>query len=378
MQKLDLKSLQKLQDRQENNSLRTLGTSNNLIDFSSNDYLGFSASATIYDDSLQLLENSNQKHNGATGSRLLSGNHKLYNETETLIANFHSVEKALIFNSGYTANVGLITTIAQRHDLIFYDELCHASIREGISLSHANAYKFKHNNLEDLELKLNKVDIEATVYIITESVFSMDGDSPDIDELITISKKHNSRLIIDEAHALGVFGEKGCGLINTTNANSIFARVITYGKALGCHGAAVLGSSELIQFLVNFSKPFIYTTGLPPHAIATIHSAYKILENTSQIIQLKENIAFFNDQIKIFQLNKYFIRSDSAIQCALVSGNKKVKHISNQLQEKGYNVKAILSPTVPVNQERLRFCLHSYNSQAEITELLTIFKTLIQ
>jgi len=378
MQSLDLKSIQKLQLRQDSNSLRVLGSPSHLIDFSSNDYLRFSKNETIYTNSSKLLAIENLEINGASGSRLLTGNHNLYDKAEQLIAQFHSAEKALIFNSGYSANIGLIPTIAQRHDIIFYDELCHASIREGISLAHAKAFKFKHNNLDDLEEKLSKIRENTTVYVITESVFSMDGDSPDMDHLIKITKKFKARLIIDEAHALGVFGENGCGLINANNSNDIFARVITFGKALGCHGAAVLGSQELIHFLINFSRAFIYTTGLPPHAIATIFSAYKELKITEEINQLQENIQFFKEQLNHFQLKNMFIPSDSAIQCAVISGNKRVKAISKQLEEKDYNVKAILSPTVPINSERLRFCLHSYNSKNDISSALKRLKSAIK
>lgn len=377
MQHLDKKSIERLNQRLLNHSLRTLGEANNLVDFSSNDYIGFSKNESIYNQALQLLESENCKHNGATGSRLISGNHKIYKLTEEYIAQFHSVEKALIFNSGYSANVGLLTAVAQRNNLIFYDELCHASIREGISLSHAKAYKFKHNDLTNLEEKLSHVKPETTVYVITETVFSMDGDSPDIQSLIKLTKKYRCRLILDEAHALGVFGDKGCGLINNSNSKAVFARIVTFGKSLGCHGSAVLGSQELIQFLINFSKPFIYTTGLSPHAVATIYCAYKTLENSIEIEQLKHIISYFNFEIERLELEELVIKSKSAIQCVVIKGNAKTKLTAQILQQKQFNVKAILSPTVAKGQERLRFCLHSYNSEKEITAVLDCLKTIV-
>ncbi len=377
MQHLDKKSKEKLSQRHQNHSLRTLSKANDLVDFSSNDYIGFSKKENIYKQALQLLESENCKHNGATGSRLISGNHNIYKLTEEYIAQFHSVEKALIFNSGYSANVGLLTAVGQRNDIIFYDELCHASIREGISLSHAKAYKFKHNNLTHLEEKLSKIIPETTVYIITETVFSMDGDSPDIQSLIKLTKKYSCRLILDEAHALGVFGDKGCGFINKTNSKDVFARTVTFGKSLGCHGSAVLGSRELIQFLINFSKPFIYTTGLPPHAVATIYCAYKTLEKSIEIEQLNHVISYFNSEIKRLQLEHLVIKSESAIQCVVIKGNAKTKLIAETLQQNQFNVKAILSPTVAEGQERLRFCLHSYNSEKEITAVLDCLKTIV-
>ena len=375
MQHLDQKSLEKLNQRIANQSLRALGVSNELIDFSSNDYIGFSTNKAIYNNTLQLLESHQLKENGATGSRLISGNHSLYDLTENYMANFHSVEKALIHNSGYSANVGLIATVTQRNDIIFYDELCHASIREGISVSHAKAYKFKHNNLQDLKDKLQTVAKNTTVYIITESVFSMDGDSPDIDGLIQLSKTYKARLILDEAHALGVFGVQGSGFISSKNLEAVFARVITFGKGLGCHGAAILGSETLIQFLVNFSKPFIYTTGLPPHAVATIYSAYQELNKTSEVKKLQDVISFFNSEVERLDIQSHVLKSESAIQCVIIKGNENVKRVAKALQLKKFNIKAILSPTVPKNQERLRFCLHSYNTKTEITTVLEALKT---
>jgi 8-amino-7-oxononanoate synthase len=373
MQQLEQKLLKRLESREENESLRELGHNQNLIDFSSNDYLGFSKNQNIYSKTLELLKKHKLEQNGSGGSRLISGNNNLYDIAEQEIAKGHNVESALIFNSGYNANVGLISAVCLKGDVILFDEFCHASIREGIQLSHAKAYKFKHHNLTDLELKLKKFS-NNTIYIITESVFSMDGDSPDLDTLISLSKTYNAKLIIDEAHAVGVFGEHGCGLINTHNANSVFARVVTFGKALGCHGAAILGSNLLKTYLINFSKPFIYTTALAPHAVATISCAYKELLSSNAQITLQQNIIFFNEELVRLQLKTDFIESDSAIQSALISGNSNVKWVSEQLQENQYDVKAILSPTVPEHHERLRFCLHSFNTKEEITQVLTLLK----
>ena len=153
---------------------------------------------------------------------------------------------------------------------------------------------------------------------------------------------------------------------------------MTFGKGLGCHGAAVLGSNDLTTYLVNFARSFIYTTGLSPHAVATIGIGYKNLSAQSQSIEkLRHNITIFNQQKKLAGLQPMFVRSKSAIQCAIIPGNEKVKNIASLLQEKGFDVKAILSPTVPEGQERLRFCLHSYNNEEEITELLNTLEALV-
>ncbi len=381
--------LEKLNQRDQNQSLRKLTPQNNLIDFSSNDYLGFSSSESIFNKTHQYLLDNTIKQNGATGSRLLSGNHKVYQETEEYIASFHQSETALIFNSGYDANIGFFSSVPQRNDIILYDELCHASIRDGITMSNAKSFKFHHNDLKHLESIIQKHIINqqltthnsqpTTIFITTESVFSMDGDSPDLENLAKLATELNCLLVIDEAHAIGVFGEKGEGLIQELNLqNQAFARIITFGKALGCHGAAILGSEELKNYLVNFARSFIYTTGLSPHSVATILIAYQELENQKSAIQkLKTNIQFFNQQNTLLSLKQVFVRNKSAIQSAIIPGNQKVKHIAFQLQQNGFDVKAILSPTVPEGQERLRFCLHSYNSEKEITDVLSLLSTFV-
>lgn len=367
---------EKLKIRKQNNALRQLPNATSLTDFASNDYLGWSQSELIFDETHQLLLDRNIKNNGATGSRLLSGNHQLYTETEDFIARFHQSESALIFNSGYDANVGFFSSVPQRGDLILYDELCHASIRDGIQLSKAKAYKFNHNDFEDLEQLIQR-NPNTTVYIVTETVFSMDGDCPNLEELVSVSNKYNCYLVVDEAHALGVFGEQGEGLVQMLGLqDQIFARIMTFGKGLGCHGAAIIGSLELKSYLVNFARSFIYTTGLSPHSVAAILVGYQHLEkDLFPILKLRENIVFFNQHKNMLSLKPLFVRSKSAIQSAIIPGNEKVKSIANQLHQKGFDVKAILSPTVPEGQERLRFCIHSYNSTEEICEVLTLLST---
>ena len=383
MKKLPQSLHLKLQLREQNNALRQLPVANDLIDFSSNDYLGFARSESIFNQTHQYLLENGIKINGATGSRLISGNHNLYSITENHIAQFHQSESALIFNSGYDANVGFFSSVPQRNDIILYDELCHASIRDGIQMSKAKSYKFQHNDLDDLEKLIRKLTTDnsqpTTVYITTESVFSMDGDSPNLEQLIQLSEKYHCLLVVDEAHSLGVFGEQGEGLFQISNLqDAVFARIVTFGKGLGCHGAAILGSSELKNYLVNFARSFIYTTGLSPHSVATILIAYQHLQSEKEAVnQLKNNIQLFNQHKTQLGLKPLFVYSKSAIQCAIIPGNEKVKHIATQLQDNGFDVKAILSPTVPEGQERLRFCIHSYNTEKEISEVLKLLASLV-
>ena len=371
----------KLAERAAQNALRELPLSSNLIDFTSNDYLGFSKNLSIYEKASKILSDENHKRNGATGSRLISGNYSLYTQVEQNIASFHQVDSALVFNSGYDANVGFFSAVPQRGDVILYDEYIHASIRDGIAMSNAKSFKFKHNSLEDLGNVIRRIHAnlpsESEIYIVTESVFSMDGDSPDLQSFAKLCADNGYHLVVDEAHAIGVFGFDGQGLLFDLGIqNQVFAQIITYGKAMGCHGAAILGSDALKEFLINFSRSFIYTTGLPPHSVATIMAAYQELtQEKSSRENLQQLISYIHGEVKNQGLETVFIPSNSAIHCCLIPNADKVKKVAKNLEKKGYNVKAILSPTVPLGQERLRICLHSYNTIEEIKNLLSILKT---
>ncbi|WP_034645958.1 aminotransferase class I/II-fold pyridoxal phosphate-dependent enzyme [Cellulophaga geojensis] len=384
---LPQKLQKKLEERQQNMSLRVLPMYKQLADFSSNDYLGFSGNASIFSATHKYLVDSSFLQNGATGSRLLSGNHNLYDELESKLALFHQSKAAIVYNSGYDANIGFFSCVPQRGDLVFYDEYIHASIRDGIAMSNAKAYKFKHNNIADLENLVERhtaavKDNNSAVYVVTESVFSMDGDSPHLKEMALFCKEHKLFFVVDEAHAVGVFGSKGEGLVQQLQLTDlVFAHIITFGKALGCHGAAILGSEELKSYLVNFSRSFIYTTALAPHSLATILQSYYFLESKEGKVQqqlLQNAVKVFKSKVESSKLKQHFITSNSAIQCCLISGNNRVKSIAKKLEENGFNVKAILSPTVPKGEERLRFCLHAYNTPKEIEKVITVLHNYIR
>ena len=385
------KILKKINERIEKNAFRTLKRDCFQFDFYSNDYIGFSSSIEIKKEVENILSDK-KIQNGATGSRLLSGNFPLFEITENYIKDFHNAESALLFNSGYDANVGFFSCVPQRGDVILYDTYIHASIRDGISLSLAKSFKFKHNNLEDLEHLLKKYsESNTSVFIVTESVFSMDGDSPDLHQMAYLADRYNAFLVVDEAHALGVFGFQGCGLVQQLGLEEkVFARIVTYGKALGCHGASILGKQILKDYLINFARSFIYTTAMSPHSVATILAGYNQLKNTKNIKKLHENISLFQqilrnekkESISDLEVEKNdvntkkilkdytFVDSSSSIQAVILSGNDFVKEVAKKIQEKGFGVMPILSPTVPEGEERLRICLHSYNSEKSIRELL--------
>lgn len=354
-------------------------STDNLIDFSSNDYLGVAKNQEVSNNAQELLKIRGAEGNGATGSRLLSGHNNMFTEVEDLLATFHNAETALLFNSGYDANLGFFSSVPQRGDLVLYDELIHASIRDGIRLGLAKSYKFKHNDLRDLERQIigfRSKDVNREIYVVTESIFSMDGDQPDLKEFVGICRSNDIHLVVDEAHAAGIYGE-GKGLLNEFRLErEVFARIVTFGKAHGCHGAAILGSTSLKDYLVNYARSLIYTTALPPHSLATILSSFEFLKEKGQFEckNLFENIAYFENKVDELSLRNYFLKSGSAIQCALISNNHEVERIAATLMESGFDVRAIRSPTVQKGKERLRFCIHSYNSKKEISQVLNLLK----
>ena len=376
------KIIKNLHLREQTDSYMRLGQSTGLIDFYSNDYLGLANNVSLFKEAHQYLVSNNCCVNGATGSRLLSGNFSVYTTLEAELKTFYNSEAALVFNSGYVANLGFFASVPQRGDIVLYDEYVHASIRDGIQLSPAKGYKFKHNDLQDLSEVLKRHQLQDTtsvVYVVTESVFSMDGDIAPLKEIALFCNKEGAFLVVDEAHAVGVYGNKGSGLVTALAIEQfIFARIVTFGKAIGSHGACVLGSAILKDYLINFSRPFIYTTGITPHAIASILLAHRFLESAQVINYLRVLISFFTTEIQRVNLGQYFIPSTSAIQCCVLNNISIVKRIEKQLIQNQFLVKAILSPTVPKGQERLRFCVHAFNTKHQITQLLELLASTIK
>lgn len=362
----------KLQERKDNLSIRNLSTNISPFDFCSNDYLGFARSAELKELINNNIENLPNYLNGAGGSRLLSGNTQYIEETEEFIADFHLAESGLIFNSGYDANVGLLSSVPQRGDTIITDELIHASIIDGCRLSHATRYKFLHNDINDLETKLKLA--KGNIFVVVESVYSMDGDIAPLMEISNLCQRYQANLIVDEAHATGIFGNNGRGLINQLDlTDQVFARIVTFGKAMGTHGAIILGSKSLRHYLINFARSFIYTTAAPIHNIVAIRSAYQLLNKIDHQL-IHQKIALFRKMIKEQNINT--LDSESAIQGILFPSNEATKLAATVLQSKGFDVRAILSPTVALGKERLRICLHNFNTDEEIISLVNHLKEL--
>ncbi len=362
--------LQALQNRAATNTLRTLAIAPpDKIDFFSNDYLGFARSEKLSATAQKYFT----RQSGSTGSRLISGNSQFCIDLEKEIAQFHETEAALIFNSGYDANIGLLSCIASRHDTIIYDELSHASVIDGIRLSLAKTVKFKHNDLEDLSQLVSAASGE--VYVVAESLYSMDGEYAPLKEMAVLCEKYNAKLIVDEAHTTGLSGNNGAGVVQDFGiTNSVFSRVHTFGKAMGAHGAAVVGSQSLINYLVNYSRSFIYTTALPQHSLAFIKAAYQLLPSaTENRAALQNNI---NEYLHLCTDLKNCSKNKSAIQYITADEKKTVDMVAEKLKSSGINAKAIKSPTVPQDKERVRICLHAFNTAHEIKLLADTVKNM--
>lgn len=365
---IQLRISEALEKRVSNGRLRQLTILGCPIDFRSNDYLGLAKSAWIRKKLSQLPTLSL----GATGSRLLSGNTVVHQKVENFLAEHYQADAALLFNSGYDANVGLISTVIRPEDAIYYDEAIHASMHQGIKLSGAQSFAFRHNNIDELKNLLQSHPNERIQWILCESYYSMDGDQAPLKELAQLSQQYNAHLIVDEAHGIGCFSTQGKGLCDLYEIqNDIFARVVTFGKAMGAHGAAVLCDKETKSYLVNFSKPLIYSTAMTPKEVKHIQFAHEFVQKFSfPQLQLKKNIQYFIDQCKDVK----GLQGEGPIFSLIVPGEKTVRALANELQQKGLAIQPIVSPTVPIGAERLRIILHSFNTKEEIDILIHSIK----
>ncbi|WP_430612871.1 aminotransferase class I/II-fold pyridoxal phosphate-dependent enzyme [Flavobacterium sp. JP2137] len=341
--------------------LRSLETAAPPIDFASNDYLGLARNSRFEKRLFDAVASRPSSLLGSTGSRLLTGNSTCIEAVEQKISQNQQQQSATLFPSGYLANLCLFSCIPQRGDTVLVDADIHRSIHDGCQLNTAKKWKFKHNDLADLERLLSRA--HGQCFVAVESVYSMDGSFAPLRELLSLCKRYRALLIVDEAHAFGVFG---WGLVAELQLQSqVFATVVTYGKALGCHGAAVLGSRLLRRYIVNFGSPLIYSTAASDVQWLAIEQGYDFLaQNPDLSIQLQQNIRFY---LQLQQRPSTGLLSP--IQPLIISGNAAVQKKAGELAEAGFSVLPIRSPTVAVGQERLRICLHSYNTPAEMTQL---------
>ena len=360
---------QNLKKRQVAGNLRTLSLYKNLVDFSSNDYLGLAGNKELQ-LAIQTQYTSSTGSIGATGSRLLTGNSDLNLELESSLADFFQAPAALLFNSGYTANLALLSTIPQRGDTILYDQAIHSCIKDGARLSNAKYFSFKHNDMDDLERKLKHSTGQK--FIVVESLYSMEGDNPPIEEVISVAQRYDAEVFIDEAHTTGWEGRFGTGWVLQKALDPHFlARVYTFGKGPGVSGACVVGSQELIDYLINFARPFIYTTAMPSYSLFSISSVLEYLKGVEEPGNvLKQRINQYLNQANKLNVTKS-LNHHSPVQWIMAPGNRHAIDLSEYLVDCGFDVRPILSPTVPEGKERLRICIHAFNSPEQISELVS-------
>lgn len=387
---------ERLAERRSAGTLRQLidrRESTGLVDFSSNDYLGFARSKEFsrrFDAACAEYRNAQSRGpantvadgfyaaplHGATGSRILSGNSRLACELEQELAKFYRAESALLFNSGYDANLSLVSALATRGDTVLFDELVHASIRDGARLSFARSFHFSHNDAEDLERRLMRAREARTasagsggkLLVFVDSIYSMDGDAAPLEALLAVCERYDAALIVDEAHAGGIYGANGRGKVAELGLEDrVFARLHTFGKALGCHGAVVTGSTALCQYLINFARPLMYSTALPALSLLSIKIAHELLaESEAERERLVANVGAFCAAFSALEAPQ----ASGPIQPIVIGGNERTRSIANAIRERGFDVRAILSPTVAPGTERLRLCIHSFNTVDEITGLV--------
>ncbi|WP_017731756.1 aminotransferase class I/II-fold pyridoxal phosphate-dependent enzyme [Nafulsella turpanensis] len=362
----------KLESRRQDGTLRRLHPESRKIDFSSNDYLGLARNKDLSRQISQAFEEL-ALMNGSTGSRLICGHSALAEELEAFMASFFKAGSTLLMNSGYMANMALLSALPQKNDTILYDELVHASIKEGCRLSMAQRFSFKHNEVPSLKNRLKRAS--GQVFVVVESVYSMDGDIAPLAELAELCDSQGAALVVDEAHSTGIFGE-GKGLVCALGLEEkVWARVYTFGKAMGSHGACVAGTADLKEYLINFARPFIYTTALPPHSLVALQESFRFLSNHQELIEeLGRRIEWFQvlKKEKLLPLldSSCQIESYSPVQAIVIPDVNKLREVALQVQKQDFDVRPIVSPTVPQGKERLRICLHAYNTETEINGLV--------
>ncbi len=353
------------------------------VDFSSNDYLGVSTTGQLSD--------VRSEANGATGSRLLTGHTASAVTVEAAACSAHDSAAALLFNSGYDANLSLFSCVPGHTDALVYDSLIHASVHDGMRASRAAArFPFLHNDLASLRHTLNRAleQVDGAVIVAVEAVYSMDGDVAPLAAIFatidSVREQHQRdvQLIVDEAHSGGIYGANGSGLVSSlgfTKHPALLAWLITYGKAYGAHGAVVLCSDLLRSYLLNYARPLIYSTALPPNAHAVILASYSYMRSKSAVVA-RTRLWLLRDKFRTLAkttLPPDALMSegrDSAIQGVLVAGNQRCVAVSNFVRDAGYDVYPIRAPTVPKGKERLRVVIHAHNTIDEVEGLVTALK----
>lgn len=338
-----------------------------LVDFSSNDYLGLADHPALIEGAKKAMEKWGA---GARASRLMSGDLEIHHRLESAIAALKGKEAGLLFGSGYLANTGIIPALCGRNDVIYSDRLNHASIVDGVLLSRAQFYRFRHNDLNHLEdlLKSHRSKYRKAM-IVVESVYSMDGDQAPVSGLLELREHYGAMLMIDEAHATGVFGAKGEGNISQTGAESVDVIMGTFGKALGSYGAFIAVSNRMKRFLLNRARTFIFSTALPPAVIGANLAAVKLLEEEPE---RRTRVCELASELRRVLREDLGLNtpSESQIVPVMVGDSQSALSLAESLRDEGFFVKAIRPPTVPEGTARIRLSVTANHSLKDVRQLL--------
>ena len=335
--------------------------------FCSNDYLGLAGHPDI---AKALQQGADKYGTGSGASHLISGHSQAHEQLEQELAEFTGRPRALLFSTGYMANMGVISALVGRRDLVLQDRLNHASLLDGGLLSRADLQRYKHANTDDLAARLSASNAERKL-VVTDGVFSMDGDLPPLESMAVVTNQHQGWLMVDDAHGFGVLGKNGGGLIEALDLSieQVPILVGTLGKAFGTFGAFVAGSEALIETLIQFSRSYIYTTALPPAVAVASSASLKILQAESwrreKLVSLVGRFRLGAGQIGLDLMD-----SQTPIQPVQINNDQRVMEINRQLRAKGFMVGAIRPPTVPKGSGRLRICLSATHTEEQIDQLL--------
>jgi 8-amino-7-oxononanoate synthase len=344
-----------------------------VLNFSSNDYLGLSNDARIKRAAVEGIE---QYGLGAGASRLICGNMSPHEKLEAQLALVKNAESALVFSSGYMANTGTISALMGRNDIVLSDKLNHASIIDGIVLSRAKLLRYPHADIQALEEMLKALNATQKKLIVTDSVFSMDGDKAPLQEIVDLARRYEAMVMVDEAHATGILGDHGGGLVEELGLQAqVDIQMGTLSKAVGALGAYVCGANLLREYLINKSRAFVYTTALPPALALAACAALQIIHQDDQLRrQLKDNAQYLRSRLKAMGFDT--MNSTTPIIPVLIKDSARALDISRHLFKQGVFVQAIRPPTVPVNTARLRLTVTAAHTRDNLEQLLNALRTL--
>ncbi|MDM5214528.1 8-amino-7-oxononanoate synthase [Peribacillus sp. NJ4] len=334
-----------------------------MLNLASNNYLGYAGDERLKKAMVDAVHTYGA---GATASRLIIGNHPLYEQAEQALVNWKKAEAGLIINSGYNANLGIISALVSRNDLIYSDKLNHASIVDGTLLSRAKHLRYQHNDLDHLEALLKKSSIEARKLIVTDTIFSMDGDFAYLEDLVRLKERYNAMLMTDEAHGSGIYGKNGEGYACHLHLQKkIDIQMGTFSKALGSFGAYVVGKKWLIDYLKNRMRGFIYSTALPPAILGAIKTAIELVqEEPERRTLLQMNSEYFREKLTYYGFN--ICGSQSQIVPIVIGENEKTMKFAKRLRKEGIAAIAVRPPTVPENEARIRFTVTALHDKKDL------------